>query len=97
MKTFLPNANAKVIAMSLASVLLLACGDSGSLQSSNDAPLSDNPTTASATAIPMSATTSAAGAFSFINMMASSQNDRAEPLAGGAAVLATSETDEPSV
>jgi hypothetical protein len=95
MKTFLPSAT--FIALSAVSVLMIACGDSGSMQSSNNAQLSDNPTTASATEIPMSATTSAASAFSFVNMMASSQNDSAEPLAGGASVLATSETDEPSV
>ena len=95
MKTFLPNAT--VIALSAASVLMIACGDSGSLQSSNNAQLSDTATATSATEIPVSATTSAAGAFSFVNMMASSQNDSAEPLAGGTAVLATSETDEPSV
>ncbi len=93
MKTFLPGAT--LVALSAASVLLIACGDSGSLQSSNKAQLSDSATAASATEIPVSATTSAAGAFSFVNMAASSQNDRAEPLAGGAAVLATSETDEP--
>ena len=95
MKTYLPIAT--VIALSAASVLLIACGDSGTLQSSNDAPLSENPTATSATEIPMSATTSTASAFNFVNMMASSQNDSAEPLVGGAAVLATSETDEPSV
>ena len=95
MKTFLPSAT--LFALSAASVLLIACGDSGSLQSSSNAQLSDNPAAASAAEFPVSATTSAAGAFSFINLMASSQNDRAEPLAGGAAVLATSETDEPSV
>lgn len=94
MKTHLPNATA--IALSLASVLLIACGDSGSLQS-NNVDLSENPVATSASEISVSATTSAAGAFSFVNMMASSQNDRAEPLVGGAAVLATSETDEPSV
>ena len=95
MKTFLSSAT--FIALSAASVLLIACGDSGSLQSSNNAQLPDNPVTTSASAIPMSATTSAASAFGFVNMMASSQNDSAEPLVGGAAVLATSETDEPSV
>jgi hypothetical protein len=95
MKTFLPNAT--VVALSVASVLLIACGDSSTLQSSNNAQLSDNPATASASEIPMSASTSAASAINFVNMMASSQNDSAEPLAVGAAVLATSETDEPSV
>jgi hypothetical protein len=95
MKTFLPNAT--FIAFSVASMLLIACGESGSLQSSNDAQLSDIATANSVTAIPVSATTSAAGAFSFVNMMASGQDDSAEPVAGGAAVFATSETDEPSV
>ncbi len=93
MKNFLPNHT--LLALSAASVLLIACGDSGSLPSSNNGQLSDNPTVASATEIPLSATTSAASAFSFVNMMASSQNDSAEPLVGGAAVLATSETEEP--
>lgn len=95
MKTFLQNA--RFVALSAVSVLMIACGDSSSLQSSNNAQLSDNPATTSASEIPMSASTSAASAMSFVNMMASSQNDSAEPLAVGAAVLATSETDEPSV
>jgi hypothetical protein len=95
MKTFLPITT--VVALSAASVLLIACGDSGTLQSSNNAQLSNNAITANATEIPLSATTSAANAYNFVNMMASSQNDSAEPLVGGAAVLATSETDEPSV
>jgi hypothetical protein len=95
MKTFLQNA--RFVALGAVSVLMIACGDSGSLPSSDNAQLSDNPATASASGIPMSATTSAASAINFVNMMASSQNDSAEPLAVGASVLATSETDEPSV
>ena len=95
MKTYLPKTT-RFVALSAVGVLLIACGDSGTLQS-NNAELSENPVATSASEISVSATTSAAGAFGFVNMMASSQNDRAEPLVGGAAVLATSETDEPSL
>jgi hypothetical protein len=48
------------------------------------------------TDIPVSATTSAAGAFTFVNTLAGAANDTAEPLTVGNAILATSDTDEPS-
>lgn len=82
----------KLTALSGAAVaasLLVACGggggDSGSAAQVN-VPGSD---------IPQSATTSSAGAFAFVNGVASSRSETAEPLVAGDAVLATSETDEP--
>jgi hypothetical protein len=48
------------------------------------------------TDIPVSATTSAAGAFTFVNTLAGVADNTAEPLTVGNAMLATSETDEPT-
>ncbi len=48
------------------------------------------------TDIPTSATTSSAGAFSFVNGVAGGTDNTAEPLRVGGATLATSDTDEPS-
>lgn len=93
MKTILPST--ALLALSAASVMLIACGDGGTMPSSNNVQLMDNPVTASATELPVSATNSSASAFNFVNTMASSQNDSAEPMVDGNAVLATSETDEP--
>lgn len=50
----------------------------------------------SGTDVPVSATTSSAGAFSFVNTLASAADNTAEPLTVGSATLATSDTDEPS-
>ena len=48
------------------------------------------------TDIPISATTSSAGAFSFVNgVVATGGSETGEPLAVGNAELASSETDEP--
>lgn len=93
MKTILPST--ALLVLSAASVMLIACGDGGTMPSSNNVQLMDNPVTASATELPVSATNSSASAFNFVNTMASSQNDSAEPMVDGNAVLATSETDEP--
>ena len=48
------------------------------------------------TDLPVSATTSAAGAFAFVNTLAGVADNTAEPLTVGSAMLATSETDEPT-
>ncbi|MBX3658652.1 MAG: hypothetical protein KF740_09490 [Ramlibacter sp.] len=67
--------------------LLAACGGGGS-----SLPLDP---LVGGTDIPVSATTSSAGAFAFVNGLAGSPDNTAEPLTVGDAVLATSETDEP--
>lgn len=77
-------------AMGAATVLLAACGDGSSLP----APITP-PTMTMTTEIPASATTSSAGAFTFVNLVASTSQDTAEPLLDGDSVLATSDTDEP--
>ncbi len=91
MKNFLPNPT--LIALGAAMVMLIACGDGSSLPPTGAAPPSTP--TASTTDIPVSATTSAQGAFKFVNLAASSPQDTAEPLVDGDAVLAMSDTDEP--
>lgn len=48
------------------------------------------------TDIPVSATTSAAGAFTFVNTLAGATDNTADPLTVGDATLASSDTDEPS-
>ena len=49
----------------------------------------------SGTDVPVSATTSADGAFNFVASVAANLDDTGEPLVLGDAVLAVSETDEP--
>jgi hypothetical protein len=91
MKNFLPNPT--LMALGTAAMLLVACGDGSSLPPIGAAPPGNPPT--STTDIPVSATTSAQGAFSFVNLVASSPQDTSEPLVDGDAVLAVSDTDEP--
>lgn len=69
--------------------LLAACGGGGGDSSTPVDPV------VSGTDIPVSATSSAAGAFTFVNSVASASDNTAEPLVVGDATLATSETDEP--
>jgi hypothetical protein len=70
--------------------LLAACGGGGGGGSS--APVDP---VVGGSDIPVSATTSSAGAFTFVNGVASTPDNTAEPLVVGDATLATSETDEP--
>jgi hypothetical protein len=44
--------------------------------------------------VPLSATTSSAGALAFVKRVAATSDNRAEPIRVGGAVLATSDTDE---
>jgi hypothetical protein len=90
MKTYLPSP--LLLALGAATVLLAACGDSSSLPAPVTPPAPPPPIT---TEIPVSATTSSAGAFTFVNSVASASQDTAEPLLDGDSVLATSDTDEP--
>ncbi len=89
MKLYLPSP--LLLALGAATMLLAACGDSSSLP----APVTPPAPTPITTAIPASATTSSAGAFNFVNSVASASQDTAEPLLDGDSVLATSDTDEP--
>ena len=49
----------------------------------------------SGTDVPLSATTSSAGAMEFVKRVAATSDNKAEPIRVGDAVLATSNTDEP--
>jgi hypothetical protein len=84
------TANRTALGLTALSVAVLAaCGGGGSGGGSGDAVVDG-------TDIPTSATTSSAGAFSFVNGVAGGTDNTAEPLRVGNATLATSETDEPS-
>ena len=54
-----------------------------------------DPNLMSATDVPLSATTSSAGAMEFVKRVAATSDNKAEPIRVGDAVLATSNTDEP--
>ncbi len=81
-----------LLACCAATLLLAACGDSGSLPAPAIPPV---PPAVVTTEIPSSATTSSAGAFTFVNSVASANQDSAEPLLDADSVLASSDTDEP--
>lgn len=72
-------------------LMLAACGGGGGGGAS---PAPTEPV-AAGTDIPTSATTSAAGALTYVNSVASSSDNTAEPVVVGDATLATSDTDEP--
>jgi len=81
-------------ALGLAAVALLlaACGGGGG---GGEIPAPIDPPVAG-TDVPQSATTSSAGALAFVQSVAASSSDSAEPIRVGDAVLATSDTDEPA-
>jgi hypothetical protein len=81
-KTFLVGALAGT------AVLLASCGGGGGGSSDS----ADPPVAASD--VPLSATTSSAGALAFVKRVAAMDNS-ATPIVVGDAVLATSDTDEP--
>jgi hypothetical protein len=80
--------------LAVAGVLLAACGGGGG-GGGGLGGITAPPATVGGSDVPVSATTSADGAFSFVADVAAQQDDAAEPLVLGDAVLATSETDEP--
>ncbi len=80
--------NRTCISVALGSALLAACGGGGGPSLPTDPPVAGSE-------VPQSATTSAAGAFTFVNSVAAAPNDTSEPLVVGDATLATSDTDEP--
>ena len=75
--------------LAAAAVLLTACGGGGGGGVSSADPLIDG------IDVPQSAMSSSAGAFAFVKSVAASNDDGAEPLRVGGAVLATSDSDEP--
>lgn len=81
-------AHPKALAATSFLLLLSACGGGGDggIHVPGNAPGTD---------VPLSATTSSAGAVAFAKAVAASKDDTASPLVVGDAVLATSETDEP--
>jgi hypothetical protein len=83
------SANRATLGLTALSVAVLAaCGGGGSGGGGESV--------VDGTDIPTSATTSSAGAFTFVNGVASGTDNTAEPLRVGNATLATSDTDEPS-
>ncbi|HSH92053.1 MAG TPA: hypothetical protein VK996_18860 [Ramlibacter sp.] len=78
------------VSVAVSALLLAACGGGGG---SEPVAVTDPPVVG--TDIPVSATTSSAGALAFVKLVASASSNTADPLVAGDAVLATSETDEP--
>ena len=76
-------------ALATGAVLLTACGGGGD-------PAVPSIPLVTGTDIPVSATASSAGAFTFVNTLAGAADNTAEPLTVGKSILATSDTDEPS-
>ena len=77
--------------LAASALLLAACGGGGG---GGGSPVVTDPPVAG-TDIPLSATTSSAGAIAFVKSVQASSSESAEPLVAGGATLATSETDEP--
>jgi hypothetical protein len=68
--------------------LLAGCGGGGGSGTMVTDPLVEG------TDVPLSATTSSAGALAFVKRVAATSDNTAEPIRVGGAVLATSDTDE---
>lgn len=75
--------------LAASALMLAACGGGG-----GGSPAPTDPVV-SGTEIPTTATTSSAGAFTYVNSLASGSDNTAEPVVVGDVTLATSETDEP--
>jgi hypothetical protein len=76
---------------------MAACGDGGSLPNAGNAdqpPVAQTPPVAQA-GIPFEATQNAAAAFTFVNGVASSEDNSGEGLVVGDEILATTDTQEP--
>ena len=78
-----------------AALLLAACGGGGGGDSPAPTPGTPSGPVAGESQVPVSATQSAQGAFSFVSSVAAAPDNAAEPLVLGEASLATSDTDEP--
>ncbi len=77
------------VTLAITGMLLAACGGGGG----GDGVVAD-PLVAG-TDVPVSATSSSAGAIAFVKSVAATSSNTAEPIVVGDAVLATSDTDEP--
>jgi hypothetical protein len=77
-------------------VLLGGCGGgySGGGGAGGSVPTFNSDTNINGTDVPLSATTSSAGAMEFVKRVAATSDNSAEPIRVGDAVLATSDTDE---
>lgn len=75
------------LALAAGALLLAACGGGGGSRDVQSYVLD--------TEVPVSATTSAAGAFAFVSSVASTRGETVEPLIVGDATLGSSETEEP--
>jgi hypothetical protein len=84
------NVNAKGFIAVATAMLATACGggNGDSAQVNTDPPLAG-------TEVPVSATTSSAGAMAFMKNLAARSDNTATPIVVGDAVLATSDTDDP--
>jgi hypothetical protein len=82
--------NRKLFALCALASVLVACGSSDSLPTATVPP-----PLVTGTDVPVSATTTGAGAAEFVKTVVASSADTAEPLMVGDVVLGTSDTDEP--
>jgi ABC-type glycerol-3-phosphate transport system substrate-binding protein len=80
----------KFLQITAAALLLAACGGGGG----GGTPTPTDPVVGG-TEVPVSATQSSQGAFTFVSSVAAAPNDSGEPLVVGDATLATSDTEEP--
>lgn len=83
------------LSLLVAACVLSACGSSGYDDAPAPPPAPVDPPVAG-TQVPTSATTSSAGATTFVRTTSSAVDDAGEPLELGTALLASSETDEPA-
>jgi hypothetical protein len=77
------------VSVAIGTLLIAACGGGGG----GETPVTNPNVTG--TDVPLSATTSSAGALAFVRSVSTTIVENAEPLVVGDATLATSETDEP--
>jgi hypothetical protein len=79
-----------LVSLGIVSTLLLAgCGGGGGGRAALDGDAN-----VEGTDVPLSATTSSAGAMAFVKRVAANSDGTAEPIRVGGAVLATSDTDD---
>jgi hypothetical protein len=86
------HVNAKqIMTIAAAAMLATACGGG----SGGDTAVVNTDPPVAGTEVPVSATTSSAGAMAFMKSLAATSDNTANPIVVGDAVLATSDTDEP--
>jgi hypothetical protein len=84
------HVNPKSVIAVAAAMLATACGGG----SGDSAAVNTDPSVAGSE-VPVSATTSSAGAMAFMKQLAATSDNTATPIVVGDAVLATSDTDDP--